>query len=478
MHMGLGQPSLAIRRLNITFSGTNQMLAASLLFLASPQIPAVDAFVQAEMERTRAPGMTVLVIQGGETIHRAAYGKASLELDADVTPETKFESGSIGKSFTATAVMLLVEKGDVSLDDPVEDHVDGYPELWKGVTVENLITHTSGIPEYAVVEGLYLMDSPTREEWFERMSESPLEFEPGSRFSYSNSNYLLLGEVIRKATGKSPSEFIPEAILEPADMTETLWASHRQIIPNRAQGYYIYGPDLINAFEMGTPEMQGDGGWITTIDDLAKFDQALRDGKIVKPETLEKMRSHFILNNGRRAGYGYGWFIRTINGNRAISHGGNSTGYASSITHFPDRNLTVAIMCNIYQVSGDSVAQRIAAIVDPELKPRVFEEQPDPNPELTKTLFEGLALLAKGEIDPEYLDENLAGYLVTGRGQMQMSGYAPYESFDEIAFLIAEPNEPDTTRRYRAKKGDISFAVTFVVTSSNKIFSVGVSREN
>lgn len=422
--------------------------------------------------------MTVLVIKDGETIHRAAYGKASLELDADVTPETKFESGSIGKSFTATAIMLLVEQGKVNLEDPVEKYVDSFPEAWQGATVENLITHTSGIPEYAVVEGLYLMDSPTREFWFERMSEFPLEFEPGSRFSYSNSNFLMLGEIIRKITEKSPSEFIPEAILQPAGMSDTLWANHRQIIANRAQGYFMSGSTLINAREMGSPELQGDGGWITTIDDLAKFERALREGKIVKPETLAKMQSHFILNNGRRAGYGYGWFIRNINGNRSISHGGNSTGYASSISYFPDQNLTVAMMCNIYQVSGDSVAQRIAAIVEPDLAPRTFEEQPDPNPELTKRLFEGLTKLAKGEIDPDYLDVNLAGFLATGRGQMQMPSYAPHQNFDEIAFLMEEPNEPDTTRRYRAKRGDRSFMVTFVVTSEGKIFSVGVQAQS
>lgn len=381
-----------------------QAVIVSFLLLVAPvtaQTDKIDEYVRYRMERFHIPGLAMAVVRDGQVIAAKGYGRASLELDAPVTPETVFEIGSITKQFTAAAIMLLVEEGKVRLDDKITTYLSGLPEAWANVTVRHLLTHTSGIKSYtSVMDFLTLCrNDHTPEEIIRMVSEFPLEFQPGEKWAYSNTGYYLLGLIIEKASGRSYWEFLDERIFKPLGMTATRSSEPRTIIPNRARGYGWVENRYVNRDPLTTTAAGAAGAIVSTVLDLARWDAALYTEQVLKKSSLEQMWTGARLTSGQMTDYGFGWRVGEIRGHRFVMHGGGTPGFSSHLLRLPNDRLTVIVLTN----RGGStlagwLAQGIARLYLPDLREEPIEDK-DP---ATTAMFKNLLLaLRNGTLSPD-----------------------------------------------------------------------------
>ena len=314
----------------------------------------VDDFVGAEMREQRIPGLELEVLRDGKVVKAQGYGLANVELDVAVKPETVFQTGSVGKQFTATAVMMLVEEGKVGLDDKLSKYLAGTPAAWKAVTVRNLLTHTSGIADYTdstytKAGGLInLRGDYTEAELYQKLTQLPLTFETGTKWKYSNTGYVLLGFVIHKVTGEFYGDFLQERIFRPLGMSATRIISEADIVPNRASGYELVKGEIKNQeWVSATLNTTADGALYTNVVDLGKWDAALYTERLLKRGSFEQMWTQVRLKDGKTYPYGFGWFLNEVNGHRLIEHDGAWQGFTMNISRYVDDRLTVIVMTNL-----------------------------------------------------------------------------------------------------------------------------------
>jgi len=465
-------PIQVVRRsINVKFAACVTVALLGVLAWADD----VDDLIKRQMEALRIPGMSVLITQDDKLIKRAAYGKADLELDVPMTVDHVMETGSIGKTFTAIVIFQLIEEGKLSLTDTLGKRLKDCPEPWKDLTLQMLLSHTSGLPDYAVVPGLGLIEKWEKADWFKKMPTLPFDFKPGSQFAYSNSNFWLLGFVAEEAGGKPIMDLVRERILDKLDMKHSYIADEMQVIPNRAKGYLRNGPVLLNG--PGIAPGYGDGSLINSCEDLAALEKGLREGKLLKPETVAQMQTVHRLPSGRRGGYGYGWFVRDVNKVKLVSHGGNTAGYFASLFRVPAKNLTIVLEGNIHDVGGDGIAQKIAELYVPELRYVKLPETADPDPKATAQRLEIVKSLAARAPKEDLLDPEMVARLKTGRGQIAMGGFARFKDLSKLSFISAETDDPDTVVKYRGELAGKTYLFVFTVTKSGKIYSVGNREE-
>jgi D-alanyl-D-alanine carboxypeptidase len=299
----------------------------------------------------------VLVAKDGKPLLREAYGKANYELDVPNTVETKFRIGSVTKQFTAMAIMILAEQGKLEVDDPISKHLENSPAAWEKITVRHLLNHTSGIPSYTSFPQMMTRTvrlPATVDEVIASFKGNPLEFEPGERFAYSNSAYIVLGKIIERASGHDYETFLKRNIFEPLEMNDTGYDHNAAILPKRAAGYSRTLLLLANAPYIDMSWPYAAGALYSTVDDLAKWDQALLAGKLIGPKSYELM-----LTPGK-ATYGFGWFIRDVDGHKEISHGGGIHGFQSSIIRYPEEKLVVIVLCNVVPTQIEKISRELA----------------------------------------------------------------------------------------------------------------------
>ncbi|HXN18849.1 MAG TPA: serine hydrolase domain-containing protein [Candidatus Binatus sp.] len=338
-----------------------------------------DAYVNGEMRAEKIPGLALAIVRDGKIVKSQGYGLANIELDVAVKPETIFQTGSVGKQFTATAVMMLVEEGKIHLDYPIGKYLPDSPASWNNVTVRNLLTHTSGVPDYEsdslAKKGaafINLRNDYTEDELFAKFSGLPLDFPPGSKWSYSNSGYVLLGILIHKVAGQFYGDLLQERIFQPLGMTSTRIISEADIIPNRAAGYRLVNGEIKNQ-EWVSPMLNttADGALYTSVLDMAKWDAALYTEKLLKKGSLDQMWSAVRLNDGKTAPYGFGWDVTQVNGHRLIEHGGAWQGFTTQISRYVDDRFTVIVLTNLDSEHSqpDKIAHEVAALYNPALTP-------------------------------------------------------------------------------------------------------------
>lgn len=337
----------------------------AVLALASDR---VDDFVQQQMKQKQIPGLALLVIQDGKIVKEQGYGFANLEHQVPVKPETVFQSGSVGKQFAATAVMMLVEEGKIKLSDPVGKYLGKVPKAWKDITVENLLSHTSGLGDYP--EDFDFRRDLTEDQEFEIVKKQPLQFHPGEKWEYSNFGYVTVGVLIHKVTGKFYGDFLQERIFKPLGMTSTRVMSEADIIPNRAAGYQLVKGQVKNQ-EWVSPALNttADGSLYFNIVDLAKWDEALYTEKLLKKSSLDRMWTPIKLTNGTTYPYGFGWQIDEAGGHRLIEHGGSWQGFRSEICRYLDDHLTVVVLLNLDDASPGIIAHTVAGFYVPAVAP-------------------------------------------------------------------------------------------------------------
>jgi len=331
---------------------------------------AIDVFVAAKMREYGIPGLSIAVVRDGKIIHLKGYGIANLELSAPVTEKTVFSLASITKTFTAILTMALVEDGRLSLDDPISKHLSGLPVIWKPITVGQLLTHTSGIPSFATLDkepcpvGKQFRDY-TREDVLKEVSCFPLDFAPGERFAYGDTNYHLLGMIVERVSGKSFEIFLKERVLGPLDMKDTRNTSYVDLIPNRASGYSLRNGVVKNADRFEIDEF-ANGSLISTAVDMANFERAFTTEKVLKRKTLEQMWTHARLKSGEIVPqYGLGLGLTPFRGRKRMGHtGGGGLGFATSFTYFPAEKVSVVLLSNADQPGGrvGDLANEIAAM--------------------------------------------------------------------------------------------------------------------
>src|SRR5579864_3077833 len=354
--------------------------AQSLPALTPDQISSIDKYVTAEMAREHIPGAEVGIYRRGQILLAKGYGLADIELDVPVKPETLMQSGSVGKQFVSAAMMLLVEEGKVALDDSITKYFPNAPATWKPILVKNLLSHTSGLAEYEsdVRTGpngpFYLRLDYTEDELLSKTEALPMDFQPGEKWAYRNTNYMLLGIMIHKVTGMFYADYLAEKIFKPLGMTSTRLINDADIIPNRSSGYELHDEKLQNqGWVSPTFNSTADGTLYFNVLDLAKWDGALYGTSLLKQSSLDRIWTVYPLNDGKPnpARYGFGWQIDARNGHKVIHHGGAWQGFTCDIARYVDDNLTVVVLTNLDagHARPDQMGQMVAGLVNPALMP-------------------------------------------------------------------------------------------------------------
>ena len=338
---------------------------------ASAAADAIDDYVREEMEKACLPGLALAVTRGGEVIKIAGYGFGNLELQTPVTPATVFQIQSITKQFVATAIMMLADEGRLSVDDKLSAHLDHTPDCWQSITLRHLLTHTSGIKDFINEPTADLRLEVTDDEVFAATAARPLNFEPGDKYAYSNSNYHLLAMIIKKLTGEPYGTFLKRRVFQPLGMRHTQVMTWSEIVPNRAAGYRMKNRRQVNGeFVAGSILAYGGGGLLSTVQDMAKWDLALQGETLLKRATLDRMWSRPTLNNGALSNYGFGWAISGAPPHRFVHHAGEHiTGFTSAIVRCLDDDLSVIVLVNAGYGNPEEVAKGVAALYIPELNP-------------------------------------------------------------------------------------------------------------
>ncbi len=344
------------------------ILALGMLFSAStiaadPSTDQVALVVRAEMASQHIPGLALLVARHGQTLRAEGYGLANIELDVPVKPETIFQSGSVGKQFTATAVMMLIEAGKIGLEDPLTKYFPQAPAWWKQVTVRELLSHTAGFTDYP--DNFDFRRDYTEEQVLKIVEAIAPAYPPGTRYRYSNLGFLTLGILIHRVTGEFYGDFLQERIFKPLGMSTARIISEADIIPNRAAGYLLVEGQLKNqTWVAPTVNTTADGSLYFSILDLAKWDAALDTEKLLKRSSLQQMWTIATLRDGKpnSGHYGFGWFIESRNGHHIVEHEGAWQGFETQISRYIESGLTVVVLTNLDSAKPQRIADRVAAI--------------------------------------------------------------------------------------------------------------------
>jgi D-alanyl-D-alanine carboxypeptidase len=309
-----------------------------------------------------SPGAVGIVVKDGRPVFRRAYGLADLEFGILVEPDMVFRIGCVTTQFTAAAILQLVDQGKLALDEAVTKYVDGY-DAGHRVTIEQLLTHTGGVPNYTdMAEWVpHLREELTPLQIVDMFRQKPLEFDPGSRFKYSNSGYLLLGLVIEKVSGRMYADYIRQMVL-PLGMRQTMYDDPARVTPRRARGYERVGEEWQNARYIGMSQPFSAGGLISSVDDLALWNTAIDRGRLLSEASRARWFTPATLPSGSTTGYALGWRVTTHEGVAVAEHGGDIPGYAAYVIRIPSQRLFVAVLSNNRPSHPSTVAQRLAAL--------------------------------------------------------------------------------------------------------------------
>jgi CubicO group peptidase (beta-lactamase class C family) len=355
-------------------TATAVILACCLLPSALVAADRIDDFMQSQLESQKAPGMALLVMQNGTIVKEQGYGYSNLELRVPVTPDTLFQSGSTGKMFAAAAVLLLAEAGKLNLDDRLAMYYPDAPAAWHRISIRQLLTHTSGIKDYAEYNSgdLDYRKDYTDEEFLAAMQKLPLEFAPGTQWSYSNSGYLILGLLITKLTGKDYSEYLAERLFRPLGMQTAQLISERRITPNRAAGYQLDGHGVLVNQDWVAPGLNrtADGALYFSVRDLAAWEKALEAHSFMSARSFSDWWTAVRLANGSRYPYGFGWRLSEQRGEPVILHGGAWQGFRAAIVRYPQQQVAVMLLANGAEVEATEIARHVAGLADRRLEMR------------------------------------------------------------------------------------------------------------
>ncbi|WP_332735533.1 serine hydrolase [Flavihumibacter sp.] len=320
--------------------------------------------VLSQIYKQGGPGCAALITEKGKPLYRKAFGMANIELGVPMKPEMVFRIGSITKQFTAIAILQLMEQGKLSLQDEITKFIPDYPVNGKKITIEHLLTHTSGIKSYTSMPSFetIIRKDMKPDELVGFFKNEPMDFDPGAKFLYNNSGYFLLGVIIEKVSGMSYPQYLEKNIFKPLGMVNSYYGTDTRIIPNRAAGYQNGEAGIVNADQMSMTLPYAAGSIQSTVDDLFLWHKAVHGYKLVKKETLQKAFSPYKLADGNISNYGYGWAFGQVQDAALIEHGGGINGFTTSSMYLPKEDIFVVLFTNTTHVGPDMAATKLAAI--------------------------------------------------------------------------------------------------------------------
>jgi D-alanyl-D-alanine carboxypeptidase len=399
-------------------------LAISSSF-AQEQLPAdltqkIDTLVNDTLAKTGVPSASVAVVRNGQIAYVKTYGDAKLEPKTPATPQMRYSIGSISKQFTAAAILLLQEQGKLSLDDKVGKYI---PNLTRAneVTIRQLLSHTSGYQDYWPQDYVMkpMLEPTTAQKIMDTWAKKPLDFEPGTKWQYSNTNYVIAGVIVEKVARMPLLQFLREKVFTPLGIKSTFNTDEGPLGENDPRGYlrFALGP-LRPAPKEGMGWMFAAGELAMTAEDLARWDVAVIDQKILKPASYREMETDVLLKNGLDTHYGLGVDVNSQSGHRAISHGGEVSGFTAQNTIFPDDRAAIVVLTNQDAVSASGaiaggIGQLLFATSDPATPAKL---------EQAKNIFTDLQ---QGKIDRTLLTDNASFYFSEQALKDFASGLAP-----------------------------------------------------
>ena len=353
-----------MRRIIAVFAAASLVSASLIVAQSAPDVPEsqIDSVFSRWTQTT--PGCAVGVAKGGAPLVQKAYGMADLEHDIANRPDTIFEAGSVSKQFTAAAVLLLAKDGKLSLDDPARKYVPELPDYGAPLTLRHMLQHTSGLRDWGEVAAIAGWPRTTRVHTHAHALEiisrqKALNFPSGTQYSYSNSGYNLAAIIVSRVTGQSFADFSRERIFEPLGMTRTSWRDdHRRIVKGRAVAYSPAG----DSFRLNMPfeDVHGNGGLLTTVGDLLKWNENFVSPKVGDGELVKLQQEPGRFNDGKPHQYAMGLMVRPYKGVPEVAHSGSTAGYRAHLTRFPEQHLSVAVLCNASNANATQYAMSVA----------------------------------------------------------------------------------------------------------------------
>jgi CubicO group peptidase (beta-lactamase class C family) len=357
-----------LRRSAIALLSANILLAtAALADKDAGDLERKVDMLFAAYDQRNSPGCALGVVRDGEFIYKRGYGAASLELGVPLTSQSVFYMGSVSKQFTAASVVLAAEQGFLSLDDDVRKYVPELPSYGKTITLRDMLHHTSGLRDILFLlnlAGRNVEDIHSTSELIDMLSrQEALNFSPGEGYQYSNSNYFLMSVVIHRATGKTLSLFAEENIFNPLGMTHTrFYEDHTLVVPGRIPAYEPREGGGFRVDWSTNFDKVGDGGLMSSVEDLLSWDRNFYDNKLGKGTLLKEMQTRGVLNNGKQIEYALGLMINTYRGLPTVAHGGALFGYRTELLRFPEQKFSVICLCNLGTSDPGRLADQVADI--------------------------------------------------------------------------------------------------------------------
>ncbi|MEO5734714.1 MAG: serine hydrolase domain-containing protein [Rubrivivax sp.] len=445
------------------------------LTVACPSVQAdeIDRFAAQTLRVYGVPGLVVGVYRDGRLVSARALGQAQLELKVKARVDHVFEIGSISKQFTAYAVLMLAERGQVELNAPVGRYLSGLPESWSGISLHQLLTHTSGLPDLEEAFGYAIYrETYSDAEFGKRLFALPLNFEAGEKWAYSNTNYWLLARVIEQVSNLRYADFMATQIFKPLGMRSTRSSLPSELLPGRAAGYQRLQGRIENRDAMQPSTARGLGDIATTLADLARWEAEQLSPHLISARSAALATEAVHLNDGTTSPYGYGWFIEQRNGERVLQHAGETAGFTSAYLRLPGRQVAVAVFSNLHGAPVEVVARIALAQFAPQMrdiKPHpIADEDPAATARLRRVL--STATQARGQWREEWFGaeqwKSMQAWLV--EVETAYEGRGPLRSLVPVRAAL---DAVAGTRRYRAVFAHVSRLVSVTEDEHNRIKS-------
>jgi CubicO group peptidase (beta-lactamase class C family) len=436
------------------------------------KIDKVDALMQLYVRQSAIPSLTYSIVEDGKVVRVASYGYADLENQVKASRQSRYEIGSMTKQFTAAGIFLLQQEGKLSVEDRLDKHLKNLPETWKSITIHQCLSHTAGLKDYLATFSALRTDPVAADDIIKRMGTMTLDFTPGSAWSYSNTGYLLMAQLIEAKSGQKYPQFLTERIFKPLGMTSTSASDPDVVIPNRARPYAFTGKAFTNRPVINPSLAKGAGELVSTVDDLTKWASELDHPKILKPESVAAMQTAFVFNNGRKAGYGTGFFLHRDRGREIIEHGGNTTGMSSEIFRVPSKKLTMIVLTNASGIAPAQTCREALGILDPSWNPLVRTET-DPNERRSLELMVTFRKWARGNFDNSAFSPEMMSMLNTTRG---LAVRQAFQIFGKMAktyrYLDGEDYDGHRFDRYAMQIGAVEVPLEFEFDANGKVVSM------
>src|ERR1700683_2014852 len=433
----------------------------------------VDQIARQVLESTGVPSASVAVIKDGALAYAHAYGNARLDPPTPATSEMRYKIGSISKQFTATAILMLAEQGKLSLDDPVSRFV---PDLTraKEVTIRQLLSHTSGYQDYWPQDYVppFMLTPITADEILTRWARKPLDFDPGTKWQYSNTNYVIAGVIVEKASGTPLLQFLSSHIFGPLGMQSVVNIDQDHLADTDPTCYmrYAVGPR--------PPRPREGKGWLFAagelampVSDLAKWDVAMMNQRLLKPSSYQEMQKDVLLKNGTATGYALGITVRSQAGRRVLDHGGEVSGFTAENAVFPEDHAAIIVLTNQDAVNaGGQIARKIA--------PLLFTGNTAVIAEKVERARKILEQLQQGKIDRSLFTDNANSYVDQQALQDFATSLSPFGASQDFQQTTEQLRGGMTYRAYRAKFADKVLSISTFEMPDGKIEQYLVSVGN